>query len=747
MNIKFRKSLILFLTAMLGMLIAQGAWAMDAQHAADGLQAWSLPDFSMSTNNSVGILVQMFGPLIQAVLGGKQLDSHAYLFADILAYWNFFISSSAAAFITYHMIMGFVKSAENGKFLGSEGEKVGTVLRYSMGGFMVAPVIAGKFCAMQIFFMTFILVGVNAANKVWRYATYDIQMGVTPTVPSNVTTTINGLAGQAYLYKMVDTYLKAVGTDMGTSSTTTGMKLVDLEDQPSYESVAHALTDRYSYHSMAMQTITIPNKPDPKPDPDPEPTKCSTDSPFLDPYCGMVSIGVCTDTKITNCQSESVWAKEADVSAVREEVFSGNGVCDQNMLKYPANRSDCWEKLDAMQQSGLIKLHQDASATLSSVHGLTSSNQDSLRVQKLNAGGEGYQGIIGGLFWQLMGVGVVPGVSKVDATTQLDIAMRRYQSWNEDSCIGTQVPVPGPVSFSVCEADVDKLEDYANGSWVIAQNGIVFKGDTSTGASQDSTPDVLVDGSNRAIIGSHIKGFERAVLMENGSATGSGNNVSYDSVTGAPTVTAGSVNASGLNAREQALIEPLGFSMMSVPANYNFPILAGAGSLYTNPPRCKPPANASPVAGHRFVSQGCEWKCVKGFHQSSDGKSCQVDVIFYPVTYCSHGTVIGGHCTGTYDHGKQRQGNTGWWCKKGSTGDNFIRGGCGTQVEGNVRTTGTICNTTTHIWGDVCSGTTQHLPSIPGVPAIPSIHFGHGDHSCTYDKGATTPPTKWSSCG
>ena len=200
---KIIKPLIITLTAFIALFVATGAYA-------GGYDLFMMPDAGKLNNpsTSVHMLYQMFGPLISDILNPSlPVSENGYLFAYMLKYWNFLIASGAGAFISYHLILAFVKSAENGKFLAGEAEKVGSILRYSLGGFFVAPVIGtGKFCAMQMLFMYGILSGVHAANLLWGTASYGIQMGVTPTIPSNLTSTINTVAGEMYLYDMVDKY-------------------------------------------------------------------------------------------------------------------------------------------------------------------------------------------------------------------------------------------------------------------------------------------------------------------------------------------------------------------------------------------------------------------------------------------------------------------------------------------------------------------------------------------------------------
>ena len=247
---KFLKPVIIIFTALVALF---GATAVFASSPS----LWMLPDPGKLYNpsTSVSTLHQMFGGLIEYVMGVNLESGNTHLFADILSYWNVLIASGAAVFIIYHVVLGFMKSAESGRFLGGENEKVGSILRYSVGGLFIAPIIgAGKFCLMQYLFMYFILVGVHGANILWGEATDKITIGVTPTIPSDVTTSLNNIVGQMYLYSMVDQYIakdiEDNDIDKTTGSTDQKETFVSLEEQPGFESVGHALMSNHSYHYL-----------------------------------------------------------------------------------------------------------------------------------------------------------------------------------------------------------------------------------------------------------------------------------------------------------------------------------------------------------------------------------------------------------------------------------------------------------------------------------------------------------------
>ena len=476
MSKKLIKFTLMLIAGIFGLMCIQVSWAADP--ASAGLQAWSFPEKSLllSQSSSVSILVQLFGPLVQLIVdpSGIPLNIKGYLFADVLAYWNFFISSSAAAFISYHLILGFVKSSENGRFLGREDEKVGTIMRFCMGGFLVAPVIKGKFCIMQILFMGWILVGVNVANKVWRYATYDISMGVTPTIPASISETINQLIGQMYLYRTVDLYLSS-GV-MPRPVTSTGAYLVDLEDQPGFESVANAVLNKHSYHMWAMQGAKSGAYSDSDAN-----VKYELGAPFFQ----NLNQGVID--KIFG-QDEALYKDD-------------NGNMTRSMGNLPSRRFNSWCK------DNYNFIHKKSK--------------------------------------------------------DLPEYLKKY------------------ASRLSCAPDASEILDYQVGSWVIASNGIVWKG----GIRNTTGVDNIVGPSNRRSWGLNpnalpIAGFERAVLMDNGSADQTQSTVSYNVIDGSMSTATGSAHPAGLNAREAALIAPLGFTTQATPTDTNFPILAGSGPMY-----------------------------------------------------------------------------------------------------------------------------------------------------------------------
>jgi len=322
---KIIKPLIITLTAFVALFVATGAYA-------GGYDLFMMPDAGKLNNpsTSVHMLYQMFGPLISDILNPSlPVSENGYLFAYMLKYWNFLIASGAGAFISYHLILAFVKSAENGKFLAGEAEKVGSILRYSLGGFFVAPVIGtGKFCAMQMLFMYGILSGVHAANLLWGTASYGIQMGVTPTIPSNLTSTINTVAGEMYLYDMVDKYTigtiakaHANGNCSGGDNShaiciTTGTtQAVDLENQPGFESVGNALIDEHSYHYLHNLSGVLRLYA----------SKCASKKPLPNTTSG--TSGVVNDP---NCPAFDAWVLRHTVKHY-----------EASTIKYSCNKDNC----------------------------------------------------------------------------------------------------------------------------------------------------------------------------------------------------------------------------------------------------------------------------------------------------------------------------------------------------------------------------------------------------------------------
>jgi hypothetical protein len=247
---KLQKPLALFAVALFALLFSSLTFA-GAASTPDSTTLFYLPSASsiLNPNTSVHVLYQLFGPLIDSVLGASSTsDPSEFLFALMLMHWNYILITGCAMFFIYHLVLGVFKSAEHGMFMGRDGDKSNTIFRVVLGPFIMVPAIKGGFCAAQYAIMTLILCGVHLANYVWSMTTQDIRMGATPTLPNGITSTLNNVAAELYEYSELDSILSSGDMNIGTSGITSpSSKIVLLQNYPAFESVAHALMTSGAY--------------------------------------------------------------------------------------------------------------------------------------------------------------------------------------------------------------------------------------------------------------------------------------------------------------------------------------------------------------------------------------------------------------------------------------------------------------------------------------------------------------------
>ena len=249
-NNKLQKPLALFAVALFALLFSSLTFA-GAASTPDSTTLFYLPSASsiLNPNTSVHVLYQLFGPLIDSVLGASSTsDPSEFLFALMLMHWNYILITGCAMFFIYHLILGVFKSAEHGMFMGRDGDKSGTIFRVVLGPFIMVPAIKGGFCAAQYAIMTLILCGVHLANYVWSKTTDDIRMGATQLYQNGITSTLNNVAAELYEYSVLDSILSSGDMSIGkTGITSHSSGIVLLQNYPSFESVAHALMNSGAY--------------------------------------------------------------------------------------------------------------------------------------------------------------------------------------------------------------------------------------------------------------------------------------------------------------------------------------------------------------------------------------------------------------------------------------------------------------------------------------------------------------------
>ena len=587
---KFLKPVIIIFTALVALF---GATAVFASSPS----LWMLPDPGKLYNpsTSVSTLHQMFGGLIEYVMGVNLESGNTHLFADILSYWNVLIASGAAVFIIYHVVLGFMKSAESGRFLGGENEKVGSILRYSVGGLFIAPIIgAGKFCLMQYLFMYFILVGVHGANILWGEATDKITIGVTPTIPSDVTTSLNNIVGQMYLYSMVDQYIakdiEDNDIDKTTGSTDQKETFVSLEEQPGFESVGHALMSNHSYHYLKNLQDILQGQ-----------GMTDAEASIED---GAVTLTLANDLNDrrklaaylrrnaqTTYGGESGTIYSCDSNMGYIEVKNSNGTvigCVPNPLEKELDGFTSYTYVDHYTPGQWVV--EDVKFTNPSGNEIQIYDASRSFIGGSQGGGVGNDDEIEHCDegWNLTDDGKCERVvSQSFSAWTGKLAGEACSAWSQnrknEECGRLQGGRSDAVSVE-CKTHLRPPPQYSDMRCYYPE----VKG---------YKPVIDEDSYTKA-------GFEKAVLIDSGSVGASaGSNVTYRS-DGMPMITPGSAQQTGRqNERQPALIAPIGLNLGSIPSNYSFPILAGGGALYYSSPKTLEQADCT-YYGENFEPDG-----------------------------------------------------------------------------------------------------------------------------------------------
>lgn len=144
--------------------------------------------FQLASNDqSIYYLGQIFGNVGIALAGAGPA-----VLGNMFKAFNTALLSVGALIITYTTVVGTLKTAGEGKFLGEKWSSLWIPIRMVMGIVALMPTKAG-YCLIQVIFMWLIVQGVGAADMVWeRAANYFASGGVASTPAINYNTIAAG---------------------------------------------------------------------------------------------------------------------------------------------------------------------------------------------------------------------------------------------------------------------------------------------------------------------------------------------------------------------------------------------------------------------------------------------------------------------------------------------------------------------------------------------------------------------------
>lgn len=173
---------------------------------------FKLPNMS---DAAVSYLQNLFGMPINWILTPKMvsnsLPDQTHLLSSVLANFNSIVLTGAIAIFTYILIVGTLKTAEEGVFLGKEWSTMFHSLR-SIGGIVCIMPFKFGFGLLQYLLLYVILLGVNLATDVWQMGVNSIHSGALPMVPSALEKEAAKKVAIGFLYASVNHILDGSAT-------------------------------------------------------------------------------------------------------------------------------------------------------------------------------------------------------------------------------------------------------------------------------------------------------------------------------------------------------------------------------------------------------------------------------------------------------------------------------------------------------------------------------------------------------
>ena len=189
--------------------------AFDTSSACTSHSIWTIFHMPCANDASVGILQEIFGNQVAALVGGV-LSPQDSLIPHFISNFNTVLLSGALLLYAVIIIVGAINTGHHGKFLGQQWDSIWTPIRVIGGTALMVPLKYG-FTAAQIIVLSLLLYGVHIATTVWYNSVEDVQYGTPPTVPAS---------GQALIKQAIandiimETYKELNGSFPAANSTT-----------------------------------------------------------------------------------------------------------------------------------------------------------------------------------------------------------------------------------------------------------------------------------------------------------------------------------------------------------------------------------------------------------------------------------------------------------------------------------------------------------------------------------------------
>ena len=139
--------------------------------------------FDYSNQDQSIIYLKWFFGDVGGVLPGGYTPSQQ-LIGTLMRYLNLGILAFATLIITYTILMGVVKTAQDAAFMGREGKSGWTAIRSALGIGLLVPGASG-YSLIQVFVMWVVVQGVGLADTVWEKGSAFVVSNGWPTQPGS----------------------------------------------------------------------------------------------------------------------------------------------------------------------------------------------------------------------------------------------------------------------------------------------------------------------------------------------------------------------------------------------------------------------------------------------------------------------------------------------------------------------------------------------------------------------------------
>lgn len=146
-------------------------------------------------DQSLYYLGQLFGNVGVALQGTGPV-----LLGNMFRVFNTALLVVGTLIVVYVTVMGVLKTAHEGEFMGKQWSSLWLPLRM-VGGIVALMPTATGYCAIQVIIMWFIIQGIGAADMVWKSAVDYLYQGgavTTPEVPADLNNTAQGVIAQLF---------------------------------------------------------------------------------------------------------------------------------------------------------------------------------------------------------------------------------------------------------------------------------------------------------------------------------------------------------------------------------------------------------------------------------------------------------------------------------------------------------------------------------------------------------------------